>query len=107
MQRIPLNYLKPGMVTAEEVRDEKGRVLCAPGTKVTPELIEKLVKMGVRFVTVEGKPVKFPWEKSLEEELRELEVRFSRAKHPFLLELKKAIEEFLRRELAEESAHVG
>ncbi|RUM89744.1 MAG: flagellar M-ring protein FliF, partial [Thermodesulfatator sp.] len=57
------------MRTAREVRDEKGRVLCPAGTELTPELLERLAKMGVSYVTVKGHPVSFPWEKSLEEEL--------------------------------------
>ena len=107
MQRLPINYLKPGMITAEEVRDDKNRVLCAAGTKITPELLEKFSKMGVRFVTVKGRPVNFPWERPLEEELSELEKRFSQAKHPFLLELKEGLKAFLIDQLSEVRENVG
>ena len=96
MQRLPLRYLRPGMRTAREVRDEKGRVLCPAGTELTPELLERLAKMGVSYVTVKGHPVSFPWEKSLEEELSALERRFSKARHPFLLQLKEVLREFLQ-----------
>ena len=101
MQRLPLGYLKPGMVTAEEVKDEKGRVLCPQGTVLSSELIERFGKMGVRFVTVKGKPVVFPWEKSLEEELRELEERFARSQHPFLKEVKETLRAFLQAQITE------
>ena len=90
------------MRTAREVRDEKGRVLCPAGTVFTPELLERLGKMGVDYVTVEGHPVEFSWEKSLEEELAALERRFSAARHPFLLELKEVLREVLQ-ELHRES----
>ena len=101
MQRLPLSYLKPGMVTAEEVKDEQGRTLCPAGTALDAELLERFGKMGVRFVTVKGKPVSFPWEKSLEEELAELEKRFERARHPFLLKLKKKLRVFLEAQAKE------
>ncbi|OAQ21715.1 hypothetical protein [Thermosulfurimonas dismutans] len=107
MQRLPLNYLKPGMITAEEVKDEKGRVLCPTGTKISPELLERFSRMGVQFVTVKGRPVNFPWEKSLEEELSELEKRFSQAKHPFLVELKESLKEFLSAQFSEAQENVG
>ncbi len=101
MQRLPLSYLKPGMVTAEEVRDEQGRTLCPAGTPLNAELLERFGKMGVRFVTVKGKPVSFSWEKTLEEELAELERRFERARHPFLLKLKERLKVFLEAQAAE------
>ncbi len=107
MQRIPVNYLKPGMVVAEEVKDEKGRVLCNRDTVLNEEIIERFVRMGVRFVTVKGRPLQFPWEKSLEEELAALEERFSRARHPFLLKLKEVLKAFLEAQFAEEKRNVG
>ncbi|WP_246167919.1 hypothetical protein [Thermosulfurimonas marina] len=83
------------MRTAQEVRDEKGRVLCPAGTTLSPEILERFAKMGVSYVTVEGHPVNFPWEKTLAEELAALEKRFSQALHPFLLELKEVLREVL------------
>ncbi|MBX6422295.1 hypothetical protein [Thermosulfurimonas sp. F29] len=101
MQRLPLSYVKPGMIVAQEVRDEKGRVLCPEGTRLTEDLLERFYRMGVRFVTVKGRPVEFPWEKTLEEELSELEKRFSRARHPFLKTVKETLEAFLKAQAAE------
>lgn len=86
------------MVAAEEVKDDKGRVLCSADTPLTADLIERLGRMGVRFVTVKGRPVSFPWEKPLEEELEALEKRLEGVQHPFLLELKQGLKAFLQKE---------
>lgn len=95
MQRLPLYYIKPGMRTYEEVIDANGRVLCGKGVEITEEHIKKFEEFGVTFVTVEGNPVKLPWEKSLEEELKELEERFEGIKDENLLEIKRLFKEFL------------
>ncbi len=96
MQRLPLSYIKPGMKTFEEVVDQNGRVLCGKGIELTEEHIKKFQEFGVNFVTVEGHPVKLPWEKTLEEELQELEKRFEGIQDETLLEIKKVMEEFLK-----------
>jgi len=95
MQRLPLSYLRPGMKTYEEVIDPNGRVLCGKGVELTEELLKKFEEFGVQFVTVEGNPVKLPWEKTLEEELADLEKRFEQIKDVNLLKLKEIIREFL------------
>jgi len=95
MQRLPLYYIKPGMRTYEEVIDANGRVLCGKGVEITEEHIKKFEEFGVTFITVEGNPVKLPWEKSLEEELKELEERFEGIKDENLLEIKRLFKEFL------------
>jgi len=95
MQRLPLYYIKPGMRTYEEVIDANGRVLCGKGVEITEEHIKKFEEFGVTFITVEGNPVKLPWEKSLEEELKELEERFEGIKDENLLEIKRLFREFL------------
>jgi len=95
MQRLPLYYIKPGMRTYEEVIDANGRVLCGKGVEITEEHLKKFEEFGVTFVTVEGNPVKLPWEKSLEEELKELEERFEGIKDENLLEIKRLFKEFL------------
>lgn len=96
MQRLPLSYVRPGMKTLEEVVDANGRVLCGKGIELTEEHIKRFYELGVSFVTVEGHPVKLPWEKTLEEELEALNQRFEGIEDPYLLEIKKILEEFLK-----------
>ena len=80
MQKIPLKMATPGMKLAKEVVDDQGRVLCHPGTELDASLLEKFERLGVKFVTVEGHPINFPWERPLKEELSLLEKRFLRVK---------------------------
>ncbi len=87
------------MVLAKEVVDEAGRVLCGPGTELSQRLIDRLAKMGVAFVVVEGHPVEIPGEKSLEEKLADLEVAFQKVEgDPVLMMLKEVIKEHLSQE---------
>jgi hypothetical protein len=83
------------MKTYEEVIDANGRVLCGKGVELTEEHIRKFEEFGVTFVTVEGNPVKLPWEKTLEDELKELEERFKGIIDENLLEIKRLFKEFL------------
>ncbi len=96
MQRLPLSYIKPGMITAEEVLDANGRVLCGKGVELTEEHLKRFQEFGVSFVTVKGHPVKLPWEKTLEEELKLLEERFQGVKDENLLKIKGILEDFLK-----------
>ena len=78
MQKIPLNLAKPGMKLAKPVMNENGRVLCGEGVELSGMLMEKLEKMDIEKVTVEGFPVDMPGEerKPLKTQLEELENRF-------------------------------
>ncbi len=95
MQRLPLSYIKPGMKTFEEVLDPNGRVLCGKGVELTEEHLKKFKELGVKYVTVEGTPIKLPWEKSLEEELQDLEKRFEGINDENLIAIKELIKELL------------
>lgn len=95
MQRLPLSYIKPGMKTYEEVVDSQGRVFCGKGIEITEEMLKKFQELGINYITVEGNVVKLPWEKTLEEELVELERRFSEVKEETLLQIKEIIKELL------------
>jgi hypothetical protein len=95
MQRLPLSYIRPGMKTFEEVVDAQGRVLCGKGVELTEPMLQKFQELGVSYITVEGAPVKLPWEKTLEEELELLEKRFSGVKDEFLLHVKEVLKEVL------------
>lgn len=82
------------MVLARDVETPEGRILCGKGTQLSESLLDRLRKMDIIHLTVEGHPVQEPGEKSLEEELRDIEERFSRVKHiPPLMFIKKRIME--------------
>lgn len=95
MQRLPLSYIKPGMKTYEEVVDSQGRVLCGKGIEITEEMLKRFQELGVSYITVEGTPVKLPWEKTLDEELELLEERFKDVKNELALQIKEVIRELL------------
>lgn len=81
MQKILSLQAAEGMVLAKDVETEEGRILCGKGTTLTGKIIERIRKMDVSHITVEGHPVTVEGEKSLEEELRDIERRFSRVTH--------------------------
>lgn len=95
MQRLPLHYIRPGMKTYEEVVDSQGRVLCGKGIEITEEMLKRFQELGVNYITVEGTPVKLPWEKTLETELSELERRFENVTDETLLQIKEIVRELL------------
>lgn len=92
MQQILTVQAKEGMVLAKAVMTPENRVLCGKDTTLTSTLIERFLKMDIVHLTVEGHPVSTPGEKSLQEELQEVEARFSDVnKIPPLAYLKKRI----------------
>ena len=93
MQRILLAQTAPGMILAKEIFNPDGMVLCGAGTTLTPSLIERLASLDVVDVTVEGHPVIIEGEKTLHEELREIDLRFHRVEDIApLMYLKKRIQ---------------
>lgn len=92
MQQILTLQAKDKMVLAKDVMTPEGRVLCGKGTVLTISLIERILKMDIVQVTVEGHPISTPGEKTLQEELQEIEERFSEVNSvPPLVYLKKRI----------------
>lgn len=92
MQQILSLQAAEGMVLAKDVMTAEGRILCGKGTALTSTMIERIRKMDISRITVEGHPVQMEGEKSLEQELREIEKRFSRVRHvPPLVYIKKKI----------------
>jgi hypothetical protein len=70
----------------------EGRILCGKGTALSTTIIERIRNMDISRITVMGHPVQVEGEKSLEQELHDIENRFSRVKHvPPLMYLKKRI----------------
>ncbi len=82
MQRIPMMLALPGMVLARDICRQDaagGPPICGKGMTLTVTLIERLKRMGVQTVTVEGHPVIMEGEKTPEELLGNLERRFRKA----------------------------
>ena len=92
MQNIPITLATPDMVLAREIRrpdNPAGPPICGSGIAPTESLLERLKTMGVQTVTVEGHPVQFDGEKSLDDHLTELDHRFSKVVHdPLMMKLK-------------------
>jgi len=81
MQKIPLNLAEAEMVLARDVfRNDSpaGIPICGKGTTLTDSLIGRLAHLGVQSIYVEGHPVQQEGERSLEEQLADLERRFSK-----------------------------
>lgn len=57
MQKIPLNLAKPGMKLAKPILRENGLVLVAENTELSESLLERLERMEVAMITVQGNPV--------------------------------------------------
>lgn len=53
MRWIALKYVKPGVVLAQRVSDERGRTLLAKGIELTESLLKRLNRVGIRAVCVE------------------------------------------------------
>ena len=109
MQRIAITQAKAGMVLADAAENEKGTVVCGPGTPLTEILIGRLERFGVGRISVEGHPVKKAGEdKSLETLAAELDARF--AKHtdnPLMMEVKGVFHAQLQERMAEFSGETG
>ena len=93
MQRVPLDMLKPGMVCAKPVVNEKGMTLCAEGTELSAAMIERLKHMCVASLVVKGTPIDtgIP-AKSKEELVAEMEARFAPvATDPLMIRIKESI----------------
>lgn len=96
MQEILCQQAAEGMVLAKDVQTPEGRTLCGKSTVLTEVMIARFVKMEITHLAVEGHPVQVEGEKTLKEELYDVEQRFSRVKHvPPLMFLKKRIMERL------------
>lgn len=96
MQEIFTSQAAQGMVLAKDIINQDGRVLCGKGTALTDTLIERLKKMEIAHLAVVGHPLEVEGEKTLEEELQDIEKRFSRVLDtPPLMFLKKRLMEQL------------
>jgi len=81
MQKIPLALAEAEMVLARDIfRDDNasGPPICGKGIALTESLIERLKRMGVQTIIVEGHPVQLNGDKSPEEIMLALDRRFKK-----------------------------
>jgi hypothetical protein len=94
MQKIPLKLAEPGMILAKDAISSDNKILCGAGIVLTQEIIERLIRMNIGGVVVEGHPVHLEGEQTIKERLSDLEIRFSRVKNnPVLRAIMKIIAE--------------
>lgn len=105
MQKIPIALLKPDMVLAKEIKsseDPASMTICGKGVKLTESLIDRLRRMGIQSVTVEGHPVTMEGETSLDEMLAALDRRFSRvAADPLMMKIQTLYRNHIKRSMGE------
>ena len=77
MQRIKVEQAATDMVIAQPVETSTGQVLCSKGTVLNQTLIDRLEKIDITHITLEGHPVDDGKPvKTLEEEMAEIDIRF-------------------------------
>lgn len=57
MQRIPTAAAQPGMVLARPVLRDNGMTVLGKGTELSQAVIDRLNKMGIPHIVVEGSPL--------------------------------------------------
>ncbi|MDU0459392.1 MAG: hypothetical protein RW306_11760 [Geobacteraceae bacterium] len=83
MQKIPLMLAKAGMVLARDVfRGDSpvGMPICGKDTVLTDSLITRLDQMDVQTVYVDGHPVWEEGERTFDELLQNLDMRFEKSR---------------------------
>jgi hypothetical protein len=105
MQKIPLAMATPGMVLAKDVTrpdNQGGPPICGKGMELSQSLIDRLMRIDIQSITVQGHPLWLEGDKTLEQLLSELEERFSRAADdPYALRLKEAYTKYLVKSMEE------
>jgi hypothetical protein len=98
MKKIPISHATAGMKLAKPVTNDRGIVLCGPGTELTEEMIARLSNMGAKRITVERLPGDTgDAEKSLGLQIDELNARFRKVEgDPLMRKIKEIFLERLR-----------
>lgn len=81
MRKIPLSLAAPDMVLGRDIYREdnpNGLPICGRGMKLTDSLIERLKRLGVPSIIVEGNPDGMDGARSREEMLQALDLRFKK-----------------------------
>ncbi len=97
----------PGMVLARDICREDavaGPPICGKGMTLTVSLIERLKRMGVQTIIVEGRPVRMEDDKTQEELLDDLDRRFRKvADDPLTGNLKEIYRAYIAKASGEQS----
>lgn len=92
MQKIPISFAQKGMVLAKEVfqpGSASTMPMCGKGMILTESLIERMMRLEIQTIFVEGHSVELPGELSMEEQLNRLDVRFSKVENePRMIRIK-------------------
>lgn len=108
MQKIPLSLANESMTLAKPVTKDNGMVLIAQGTKLTHKIIERLTKMGIKQIVVEGHPVDLGdtgASSSFTKRLTRLDHLFRRYNQdPWMQEVKVCIQEYYQTKALAEQA---
>lgn len=75
MIKISIDKAKPGMKLAQEIINDTGMIIVPAGIELTHSLIDKLARMNIDFLYVEGKrqlPPKEEVLRSLKKDLKKL-----------------------------------
>ncbi len=95
MQRIPVDRARPEMVLAKAVTrpdQPDGPPIVTKGARLTDGLLERLAKLGVSHIIVEGRPVVVAGEPTVEQRLASLDRRFRSVEDdPLLQQLKQIL----------------
>lgn len=96
MRQIALEEAKPGDEVAQPVKNERGMIILPKGAKLSVGMLDKLRRMGVRELIVEGDDPNAPPPKTMNQLLEELELRFEGLDHePLMMVIKKKAREHL------------
>lgn len=99
-QRILISQALPGMVLSRAVSLQSHMVLCAAGTELSADLIDRLATRGIKRVWVKGHPLPPPSPEDYLAFVDRLRRRFSRcADHPVMRELLRVVERGLARRM--------
>jgi predicted transcriptional regulator len=98
MRKVPLKLAVAGMKLARPVINESGVILRDAGAVLTEEVIAQLSDLGVELIRIEGEPRDaVEAEKSLDQQIADLQARFSRVeKDPLMNKIKGILLQRLR-----------
>lgn len=92
MIKISIDRAKAGMKVAQDVVNEAGMIIIPAGKELTDSLIDKLSRMNIEVIFIEGQKELPP----LSQVLDELEKRFEKINDSRTLLLKKALLEHIQ-----------
>ncbi|TVR01379.1 MAG: hypothetical protein EA399_02150 [Desulfovibrionales bacterium] len=99
MQKIPLKLAAPGMKLAKPILRDNGLVLVAEETELSESLLERLERMDVAMVTVQGNPVNLGGTETnpYTERAKRLEHLFRKqAEDPWMIQLRTHLHDYFQ-----------